>query len=143
MTGPLEKLENLERKFALLLAQEQEATGPSAVRARHGMEALTALIRSSIDPEWTSDHLKPWRKPRRIDVATVRGAIIAVLADEPPLTVREIARLIAARLHETDLSDRELRNLDSVVRKSLRELPNADVEVAGSHPQRWALSTKS
>lgn len=141
MPTALNKLEGLERKYALLLGAQEAAQGKTATQVRLQMRALEALIRSNIDPEWTSDHIEPRHRSAKFDLAEVRSTIVKVLPSDQPSTVREIARLVAAQMQRPNLDDRELRNLDGLVRRALQTAPSNEVASVGSRPQRWIRKT--
>jgi len=110
---------------------------------RRQMDAITATIQTSYDPNWTPKGIKPIRPTVTGNHGDLSAAIYRTLktSDDPLSTADVIQRV--AELLSLDLSDRELKNH---VRSSTTNLLKARVRdglvVQSERPTRWSRAPR-
>jgi len=119
------------------------ATERSDRRKREIEEQLEALetVIWLFDPEWDPALAEPNypRMPHKKPGEISKAAYCVLREAESPMTSREIAKIVAARLGYRELAERDLARIDSAVYTAFAARVGKTIRIADQHPRRWAL----
>lgn len=146
------KYRNLLGEFEFAERQVGDAFGLKAIiaateradqRKRQIEEQLEALetVIWLFDPDWDPAVVRP-NYPRvphkkRGDIAKTAYAVLG--AAKTPMTSREVAKIVAARLGYQKLEERDMARIDSAIFVAFKARIGKTLQIASQHPTRWEL----
>lgn len=129
---PFARLESLEKAYGIALARPDD---PTALAER---EAIADLILSSIDPDWTADHIQACASPTKGPADLIHlHALQAIQAFDVPVSTRTVARKVGYRLRADTQDPGSLRRIERGVARALAAEAGRSVDQVGERPVLW------
>jgi hypothetical protein len=125
------------------LAAFDEAVYRAASQKREIEEKLAAIetVIWMFDADWDPSAIRPnYPRKRHAKVGAISPAAYGILRDaKVPMTTRDIARVVAARLRYEKPEERDIARIDSAVNVALTKRVGVTVQIVSKNPIYWEL----
>lgn len=113
-------------------------------REKKEIEEKIAAIETVIwmyDENWDPSAIRPnFPRKRHLKPGTISRAAYAILRDAKiPMTTREIARVVAARLGYTNVEERDIARIETAIHRTLSLKLGVTIQIVQKDPIRWQL----
>ncbi|MEJ0025500.1 MAG: hypothetical protein WDN01_05680 [Rhizomicrobium sp.] len=123
-----------------------EATNRCDLRKKDLDEKLSAIetVIWLFDPDWDPAKVRPtYPRKQHVTKGAISRTVYAILRDATvPLSRRELARMVAARLRIEPPDEREISRIESDIHLTLKGREGRTAQVVSYKPMRWVAIPK-